>query len=172
VANIRRRFLGLCLLPVLLSCLDNGLTLWRQPDEHWRGDYARAREGNVWHYRLMAYHPFALVAEEAGSMLLFVGMILLLPQTLALTISIAATLGYTVGASTWLLYGGIRYGHELFCGLCLLTALALAVGIRWGWRAEPRGDELVGARWPVAVRWALILALSGLAIYINLWPHQ
>jgi len=104
--KIRRRFLGLCLLPILLTCLDNGLTLWRQPREYWAGDYTKAQEGNSWHYRLMAYHPLALVAEEAGSMLVFLGMILLLPQTLALTISIAATLGYMVDASTWLLYGG------------------------------------------------------------------
>ena len=170
--KIRRRFLGLCLLPILLTCLDNGLTLWRQPREYWAGDYTKAQEGNSWHYRLMAYHPLALVAEEAGSMLVFVGMILLMPQTLALTISIAATLGYLVGASTWLLYGGLRYGHEMFCGLCLLTAVALAIGIRWGWRAEPREDAPVGTSLPLAFRWALIVLLSGVAVYINLWPHK
>ncbi|SRR6266516_2532137 len=92
--KLRRRFLGLCLLPILLTCLDNGLTLSGQPKEYWAGNYAKAIEGNRWHYQLLAHHPLALVAEEAASMLVFVGMILLMPQTLALTISIAATLGY------------------------------------------------------------------------------
>ena len=170
--KFRRRFLGLCLLPILLTCLDNGLTLSGQPKEYWAGNYAKAVEGNPWHYKLLAYHPLALVAEEAASMLVFVGMILLMPQTLALTISIAATLGYMVGASTWLLYGGFRHGHEMFCGLSLLTAAAIAVGIRWGWRAEPDSDAPVGVSLPFALRWALILALSGVAIYINLWPHK
>jgi len=99
--QLRRRFFGLCLLPILLTCLDNGLTLSGQPKEYWAGNYAKAIEGNHWHYQLLAYHPLALVGEEAASMLVFVGMILLMPQTLALTISIAVTLGYMVGASTW-----------------------------------------------------------------------
>ena len=77
-------------------------------------------------------------------MLVFVGMILLMPQTPALTISIAATLGYMVGASTWLLYAGFRHGHEMFCGLSLLTAAAIAVGVHWGWHAEPHSDAPLG----------------------------
>ena len=75
----RRRFLGLCLLPILLTCLDNGLTLSGQPKEYWAGNYAKAVEGNQWHFRLLAYHPLALVAEEVASMLVFVGLILLMP---------------------------------------------------------------------------------------------
>jgi hypothetical protein len=169
--QIRRRFLGLCLLPILLTTLDNGLTLHGQPKAYWAGDYSKAHEGNLWHYRLLTYHPLALVAEEAASMLVLVGLVLLLPQTLALTISLASTLGYMVGASTWLLYGRFRYGHEMFVALCLLTAATIAVGIRWGWRAEPLRDAPLAKGVP-ALRWMIILALAAIAIYINLWPHQ
>src|SRR5437870_4084674 len=77
-------------------------------------------------------------------------------------------LGYMVGASTWLLYGGFRHGHEMFCGLSFLTAAAIVVGIRWGWRAEAQADAPVGVSLPCALRWSLIVALSGIAIYINL----
>ena len=171
--QFRRRFFGLCLLPVLMTCLDDGLTLSHQPAAYWAGDYAQAHEGNPWFYHLMAYHPAAYISWQVASVLIFVGLILLMPQTLALTISIAFSLGYLVGASTWLLYGGyFRYGHEMFCGLCLLTAILMAVGIRWGWRAEPQFDAPVGARLPLFFRWAVILVLAGIAAWMNLWPHK
>ena len=170
--HLRRRFVGLCLLPILLCGLDTALTLSQQPPEYWAGDYARASEGNRWYYRLMSHHPLTFLAWEAASLAVLSGIILLSPQTVALTISIAVTLGYTVGSSTWLLYGRFRYGHELFIGLCLLTAFAMALGIRWGWLAEPRSDAPAGARWPWAVRWAVILALAGIAAYMHLWPHD
>jgi hypothetical protein len=170
--QLRRRFLGLCLLPILLTCLDDGLTLSQQSREYWAGDYSKAHEGNPWYYHLLAEHPVAFIAWESASLLVFTGMILMLPQTLALTISIAFTLGYTVGTSTWLLYGGFSHGHEMFCGLCLVTAASMALGIRWGWRAVPESDAPAGARLPFALRWLVILVLSGIAIYMNLWPHS
>ena len=101
-----------------MTCLDDGLTLKGQPAEYWAGNYAKAHEGNPWFYHLLAKHRAVFIAWESASILVFTGMILLMPQTLALTISIAFSLGYLVGASTWLLYGGIRYGHEMFSGLC------------------------------------------------------
>ncbi len=164
--TFRRRFLGLCLLPLLMTCLDNGLTLSHQPAAYWAGDYSKASEANPWFHRLMAYHPAALISWEAAAALIFVGMVLLLPQTLALTISIAYTLGYLVGASTWLLYGG---HHKVFSGLCLLTAFFMAVAIRWGWRAEPQSDSPVGVRLHLGLRWALILVLAGVAAWMQLW---
>jgi len=39
------------------------------------------------------------------------------------------------------------------------------------WRAEPRGDQPLGARHS-SLRWLLILALAVIAGYVNLWPHQ
>ena len=164
--TFRRRFIGLCLLPVLMTCLDDGLTMSHQPASYWAGDYSKASEANPWFHRLMAYHPAAFVSWEAASVLIFVGMILLMPQTLALTISIAYTLGYLVGASTWLLYGG---HHTMFSVLCLLTAFVMAVAIRWGWRAEPQSDSPVGVRLHIGLRWALILVLAGVAAWMQLW---
>ena len=62
----------------------------------------------------------------------FVVMVLLKPQTLALTLSIAYTLGYLVGASTWLLYGGyFRYGARLHIGWRWSLVLVLAVIAAW-----------------------------------------
>jgi hypothetical protein len=170
--TFQRRFLGLCLLPILMMCLDDGFTLLQQPAAYWSGDYSKAQEGDAWFYHLMAIHPAAFISWRAATALVTVGMILFMPQTLALIISFAYTLGHFVGASTWLLYGGyFRYGHKMFAGLCLLTAVFMAVAIRWGWRAEPQSDSPVGVRWHIGLRWALILLLAGIAAWMNLWKE-
>ena len=157
-------------MPILLTCLDDYLTLAGQSHEFWAGNYAQANEGDPIFYRLLTYHPLAYVGGEAALALVFCGMILLMPQTLAMTISIAFALGHMYGASTWLL-AHYRYGHELFCGLTLLTAFGMAVAIRWGWRAQPQDDMPLGARLPLALRWGIILVLSVIAIFTYLWPQ-
>ena len=59
----------------------------------------------------------------------------------------------------------------MFSGLCLLSAVFMAVGIRWGWRAEPQADAPVGDHLHFGLRWAVILVLAGIAAWMNLWPH-
>ena len=169
--QLRRRLLGLCLLPALLACLDSTLTLAAQSKEYWAGNYARVNEMSPTFHQLLAYHPLAFVAGEAGWILIFTGMILLMPQTLALIMSIAVTLGHTGGAASSLLFR-YPYGYQVCIGLCLLVAVGLAVGIRWGWRAEPQFDAPVGLRLPCALRWAVIVALFGIAVYLYLWPRK
>ena len=77
-----------------MMCLDDGLTLLQQPPAYWAGDYSKAQEGDAWFYHLMAIHPAAFISWRAATAFITVGMILLMPQTLALTISIAYTLGH------------------------------------------------------------------------------
>jgi hypothetical protein len=69
-----------------MTCVDDGLTLSHQPKEYWAGNYAKAHEGNPWFYHLLAHHPTTFIAWEAVSVLVFTGMVLMMPQTLALTI--------------------------------------------------------------------------------------
>ena len=102
---------------------------------------------------------------------MFVCLILLLPQTLALTASIAIAMAHTAGASTWLLFR-FNYGYQACCGLFFFTAFALAVGIRKGWRAEPREDAPLGARWPSLARWGVIVAIFAITTYLFLWPRK
>ena len=75
------------------------------------------------------------------------------------------------GAATWLIYR-FHYGYQLCNGLFLFVALTLAIGIRWGWRAEPRFDQRIGEQWPFVVRWAVIGALFGIIVYLFLWPRR
>ena len=98
--ELRRRLLWLCLLPALLACLDGALTLVGQSAEYWAGNYARVNESSPTFNHMLARHPLAFVAGVAGWILVFTSLILLLPQTLALTISIAVTIGHTWGAAS------------------------------------------------------------------------
>jgi hypothetical protein len=148
--------------------LDGWLTLHGQTKEYWAGNYAHVIEGSPTFHELLSCGPLAYIAGLSGWVLAFVGLILLMPQTFALSVSIALTLGHAIGASSWLL--DFQYGYQLYSGMCVLAAIGLAVGIRWGWRAEPLKDLPVGPRLPVGLRWLIIGALCGVEIYF-LWPH-
>jgi hypothetical protein len=97
-------------------------------------------------------------------------MIVLLPDTLALILSIAVTFGHTAGALTWVRRMRIEYQYQLCIAVLLCCAIAIALGIRWGWQASPRvPHELpISARW----RWATLALLGALAAYLFLWPRN
>jgi hypothetical protein len=100
----------------------------------------------------------------------FVGLILLLPDTLALIASLAVTFGHTVGAATWLLFR-FQYGYQACNGLFLLSAVLLGLGIRVGWQAVPaHAYRLTG--WSPVLRWGLVAGLFGVGVYLFLWPRM
>jgi hypothetical protein len=170
MAGVRQRFLGLCLPPLAFSVLDGSLTLIGQSAEYWAGAYARVNESSPTFNHLLAAHPLAFAAGLLGWMAVFVGIILLLPDTFALVVSIAVTLGHAVGAATWVLWR-FQYGYQACNGLFLLAAVALGLGIRWGWRAGPPQDYTLPpllANW----RWILAASLFVIGVYLFLWPRS
>jgi hypothetical protein len=102
---------------------------------------------------------------------IFATMILLLPRTLALAMSLAVTIGHTWGATTWLLYR-FHYGYQACEALFVLTALVLALGIERVWGAEGKAMESDGSRLRPTLRWGLVAVLSGIAGYLFLWPRK
>jgi hypothetical protein len=173
MGQARSRLIGLCLPLVLVAALDGALTLAGQSDLYWAGHYAHVNEGSPTFRHLLAYHPVAFVLGWFGYVLVLAALILLLPQTLALTTSIAATVAYAWGASTWLWVSRrFVYGYQLCNALFLFVGVALAVGIRWGWRAEPRHDGPLGERLPGALRWAVIGVLFAVVVYMVFWPRK
>jgi hypothetical protein len=169
VSGIAPRLLGLCLPPLLFCALDGTLTLAGQSGAYWAGNYSAVNELSPTFNHLLRLHPAAFAAGLLAWAGVFVGLILLLPDTLALSVSIAVTLGHTLGAATWLLYR-FRYGYQAFNGLVLLMAVLLAVGIRLGWRATPARAYRLG--WPPVLRWALVAVLCGIGGYLFLWPRM
>ncbi len=170
MTGVRQRFLGLCLPPLAFSLLDGSLTLAGQSAQYWGGAHSQVNEGSPTFHTLLSVHPLAFAAGLLVWMAVFVGIILLLPDTLSLIVCIAVTLGHTVGAATWVLWQS-QYGYQACNGLFLLAAVALGLGIKWGWRAGPPGEyrlPWLSAMW----RWVLAAALFAVGVYLFLWPHS
>jgi hypothetical protein len=155
----RRKFLGFCLVPILLTALDCGLTLTGQPKEYWAGDYGRAHEMDPIEHTLLVYHPLAFVAGNAALTLVLIGLILLTPRIVAVIFSIMTSLTHWAGAFTWFFFQDYLNYREKSWGLALLMIICLAVGVGWGWRAKPHGGPLDTTRWSFGVRWMTIAVL-------------
>ena len=170
ISGLRQRFLGLCLPPLVFCALDATLTLIGQSAEYWQGQRAAVNELSPTFNYLLTTHPAAFAAGMAGWAAIFVMALLLLPDTLALIVSVAIVLGHAVGTATWLCYH-FKFGYQMCNGLFLLAAVAIGLGVRWGWQASP-AEELRMDRIPQVWRWTLILLLVGIGIYLFLWPRS
>ncbi len=168
-SGMTRRLIGLCLAPVLFCLLDATLTLGGQSAAYWGGNYSAVNEASPTFHHLLRVHPLAYVAGIAVWMAVFVGFLLLVPDTLALIGSIVVTFGHTVGAATWLLWR-FAFGYQFCNGLFLLSAVVLGLSIRWGWQAGPREGYRIPLpdRW----RWGLAALLLGIGVYLFLWPRN
>ena len=168
----RQRFLGFCLLPVLLTALDYGLTLAGQPKEYWAGDHGQVRETDPIEHALLVYHPLAFVAVNAAITLVFIGLILLTPRIVAVILSIMTSLLHWAGASTWLIFQGDvngpgMNGTEKALGLALLSVICMAIGVGWGWRAKPHADPLDATRLSFGVRWLTMAVLFAIWLAVT-----
>lgn len=162
----RRRLIGICLVPILLAMLDGAVTLIGQPEAYWQGDYSKALEGTPGFRALLTHGPIVYAAGLAVWVLAFVGMILMLPSTLALAVCLQFTLGHTLGAFSWI--NRFPNGREFPILINAVTALGLAIGIRW-WMRSPQDDIPLGARLPLVIRWAIIVLLGFVPILFS-WP--
>lgn len=170
ISGLRQRFLGLCLPPLVFCALDATCTLIGQSAKYWQGQLAYVNEGSPTLHYLLTVHPAAFAAGIAGWAAIFVMVLLLLPDTLALMVSVAIVLGHAAGTATWLYYH-FKFGYQMCNGLFLLAAVAIGIGVRWGWQAGPN-EALRLDRMPQVWRWALILLLIGIGVYLFLWPRS
>jgi hypothetical protein len=166
--KLRRRLIGLCLVPALLAVLDGSVTLIGQPPAYWAGDHSQVREGTPGFRVLLTYGPMAFVAGLAVWVFAFVGMILLLPSTLALAMCLMFTLGHAIGAFSWI--NTFPNGRSLPVFINAAAALGLALGIRQGWACSPKDDVPMGGGLPIAARWVLIALLCAIPILYT-WPR-
>ena len=164
-----RRLVGLALPVAVFSQLDTVATLAGQSAAYWAGDYARVNEASPTFNHLLQLHPAAFVGGGLTWVALVAAILLLLPDTLALVVSIAVTTGHAVGVSTWLVWH-FKYGYQAVNGLILVTAVVLAVCQRVGWQARPPAAYTF-RRWPGSVRYPLAAALFAVGVYLFLWPR-
>jgi hypothetical protein len=177
-----RRLVGLCLPPILVWSFDCTLTLCGQSEAYWSGARTRHTDGitSLHSYGssvnevsptsryLLALHPLADVAGTVLAMLVLCSLIMLLPGTLALVTCLAATLGHTWGATTWL--SRFQHGFQIGNGFFLFVAVGLTAGLQT-WYAGGQPASLLAPRLPLRLRWLLIGVLSVVFIYLCLWPR-
>ncbi len=177
-----RRLLGLCLPAVLVWSVDCTLTLCGQSERYWAGSVARSTDGiaSLHNYSasvnevgptsryLLTVHPLAYVAGTVLAMLVLCALILLLPASLALMTCLAATLGHTWGATTWL--SRFQYGYQIGNGFFLFVAVVLAAGMQT-WYAEAPPKSLLAPGMTLIRRWLLIGLFSVVLVYLYLWPR-
>jgi hypothetical protein len=168
--GVRRRLLGLCLPALLAWALDNTLTLAGQSPAYWDGNYAAVNEASPTFNHLLQFHPAAFVLGAVVWAAVFIGIILLLPDVFALILSIAVTLGHTVGAATWILWR-FGYGYQMCNALFLGAAAVLGLGIRYGWQAAPADEYDLGG-WSLGRRWMAAAVLFAVGAYLFLWPRS
>jgi hypothetical protein len=180
MANWQRRLIGLGLPCLLTWMLDVSLTLHGQPPEYWAGDYSRTTEGASFYRRLYTLHPAAAVGGHLVWIALLAGLLLLLPEVLAVVLAIAAVFGHTFGASTWvtaaLLYRA-SFGqptmvswYQAANGLFLLSAVVIGVGIHWAVRASALRQRDEPGWLTGRPRWVLIVVLLATAAVIVFVP--
>ncbi len=181
MADWKRRLLGMGVPCLLAFALDATLTLWGQPEEYWAGNYSLTTEGSPFFRHFFALGPAAAIAGYAAWAGVLLGLILLLPEALAVCLSLAAVLGHTAGAAMWLdglvtvgrLGGGVAAGwFQTGRGLLPAAAVVLGVGLCWSLRVAGQGQAKGAARpWNPWLRWGLVAALLGIGAYMMLFPH-
>ena len=177
----KRRLLGMGVPCLLALALDAMLTMCGQPDGYWAGNYSQTTEGSPIFRQFFVLGPVAAIAGNAAWAGVLIGLILLLPEALAVSLSLAVVLGHTAGAAMWLdglvtvgrLGGGVAAGwFQTARGMLPVAAVVLGAGLYWSLR-EPGQEQARGAHRPCNpwLRWGLVAALLGIGAYMMLFPH-
>jgi hypothetical protein len=177
MADMRRRLIGFGLPFLLLWALDLALTLHGQPPEYWAGDYGQTTEGGAFYRRLYILHPLAGVGGHLLWCVIVVGLLVLLPEVLAVVLTLAAAFGHTWGAATWVsraLVTRAAWGspsvvnwYQATNGLFLAAAVVTGVGIFWTIRTpmryQPGKSSRAGTWWRGTLAVGLMAAAGAIA---------
>lgn len=169
-AVFRLRSLWLLVPPILLCCLDFGLTLYGQSDAYWSGGYRDVNELSPSFAKYLSMHPLAFACAGLVWIGIFSSLISILPDKIAMTISICVVIGHMTGAASWLAY---RFGSYQACNaLFLLTAVVIVGAFNLG-RSDTGGTLIDWSRTrvPAWTRWVLAAILIVLPIWWFLIPH-
>jgi hypothetical protein len=114
---------------------------------------------------LFRLHPQAFLLGFAAWSVAVIGLLLLLPEVLAVVLTIAAVFGHAAGSYLQLtvMLGG--WWYQAANGLFLIAAVVLGTGLTWSARAVSAQDNSrtlarLTARW----RWGLVVLFSAVAL--------
>jgi hypothetical protein len=172
MADWRRRLIGLGLPCLMAFLLDTSLRLRAQPDSYWGGDYHYIlQEGSPFLRALYTLHPLAAIAGYGLWAAILACLLVLLPECLAVILSIAIAFGHIGGAYTWMALAVGTWWYQVANAMFLMTGIALGIGLHWYLTAcARRGAKSVGQRRVFLVRWTFIMSLSGLGYFLYLIP--
>ncbi len=156
--------------PIVLCALDGSLTLYGQSAAYWSGNRAAVNEMSPSFEHYLTVHPLAAVAAFLLWIAIFVLMILLLPELLALIVSTAIVIGHMGGAASWIAY---RLHHYQACNaLFLFTSVLIVVSFKRGQNGNGRSAfDWSRTGLPEWVRWLFIVILTFLPIWWFLIPR-
>jgi hypothetical protein len=157
---------------LLAFSFDIGLTMHGQPAEYWAGDYSQTTEGAPFFRKLYKRHPLVAAAGDVLWAAIILTWILLLPEVLAVILTIAIVFGHTAGGYTWLGLGFECRWFQTLHGVLLISASVLGVGVHWSLRsARLDGPNPKQKRLHPAVRWSLLGVATAIACYMFLIPQ-
>ena len=164
-AGFKRRLLGLCAPPFVLGLIDGSLTLVGQSSFYW-ANYQAVNEANPVFSSLLQVHPLVFLAGVVVWQLMLCAMLLVLPEVLALILSIAFTFGYTIGSGSWL-FERLELGYHLANGYYLLSACVLGLGIRYAIGRDAPAAEVL----KVSAEMRLKVGIGVVALGALLWLY-
>ncbi len=169
-AILPRNALWLLLPPIALCALDFGLTAYGQSDSYWAGNYAIVNEASPAFARFLSLHPIVFFGAVMLWIANFSVLIVLLPESFALTLAIAIVIGHMAGAATWLLY---QFQSYQSCNLLFLATSGLVV---FAFKRGQNADGKPALNWertglPKWLRPVVIAALAALPVSWFLIPQ-
>lgn len=168
-AGFRRRFLGLCVPPLVLGSVDGSLTLVGQSSFYWENHLA-INEANPIFAGLLQIHPVAFLAGAGAWLAMLCTMILVLPRLAALILSIAITFGHTIGSGKWL-FEHFELGYQLANGYYLLSACVLGLGIHYAMASGMPDADVLDVPASVRVKIGGVVFALGALLWLFPWRH-
>lgn len=166
----RPQSLWIVVPPILLCCLDFGLTLYGQSPAYWAGNYQDVNEISPSFRAYLTTHPIVFAGVGVAWIGIFTGLIAILPEKIGMTISIAVVIGHMAGSATWLAY---RFNSYQACNaLFLFTSIAIVTSFSMG-RSDTEQTLVNWSRLGVPL-WTRLL-LAAIIVTIPIWwflvPH-
>ncbi len=140
--DFRRKFLGLCVPPLLLAAADGALTVLGQSEVYW-SNFVLVNEASPGFGALLQMNPWIFALGLLVWLLAFCTLIIAVPPLPALILSIAVTMGHTVGSGSWIFdHFSFGAGYQLANLYYLVSACIIGVGLRHAFPAGvPKNDS-------------------------------
>lgn len=168
---LRKQGLWLCVPPIVFCLFDAAVTLYGQSAAYWMGDYQIVEEMSPTPRYWLQIHPLVFVAGTGGWILTFSAIILLLPETLALSLAMMVCLGHLVCGNCWVMW---RMPNGYFLGNAIFVVASFVLVLMFKRGQNGAGNSVID--WqrtglPGWMRWATIACLALIPIYLFLIPR-